>query len=77
VTGGADGDPALIRITKGAPTAEELSALLAVLLAGAGQGDRAAGEPGSRTRVIRLPRAPWRSPGSWAADVPRWDGAGW
>lgn len=63
-------EPALIRIVRGEPTAEELAALLAVLAAGEpGQTPAPAGPPASgwtdRSRSVRgaLPHGPngWRA----------------
>jgi hypothetical protein len=68
-------EPPLISIVKGDPSPEELAALLAVLLARAGQPAAQADTGGTPRRVSGLQRSAWKSPASWAAGMRRWDSA--
>ncbi|MCU1612689.1 MAG: Acyl-CoA carboxylase epsilon subunit [Frankiales bacterium] len=63
----------LISIVKGNPSPEELAALVAVLLARAGQTPAAADAYRTRGRASWQQRPAWKSPAAWAAARRRWD----
>ncbi|MGY1625334.1 acyl-CoA carboxylase subunit epsilon [Geodermatophilus sp. SYSU D00965] len=64
-------DPALVSISKGEPTAEELAALLAVLQVCTAAPRPPAG-PGTDRRVPRAPRRSWQGPASWSPGLRAW-----
>lgn len=74
MTGQARGEPALVSITRGQPTEEELAALLAVLQACAprprprADPGRGGWTPGTRSR-------PWQGPVSWSPGPRDWTSA--
>jgi hypothetical protein len=65
-------DPALISITKGEPTAEELAALLTVLLACEPRRPRPRAARGTGWRVSGLRSRSWRGPTSWSTGTRDW-----
>jgi hypothetical protein len=68
----ADGDPVLISIVKGEPTAEEVAALVAVLVADVGPPAPPADSRGPGWCANGLPDRAWRSPAAWSAGMRTW-----
>jgi Acyl-CoA carboxylase epsilon subunit len=68
-------DPALITVVKGRPTAEELAALVSVLVAVTASGPAARGPDGRAWRASGLCDRTWQGPVAWSRGPRRWAAA--